>query len=285
MIPENAADTRKKRRLLADFTRNADTVRRLRMSIGAGTVSHAYLFECADPAEARDFADCFAKALLCRNMPGSGCAECAECRKIEHGNHRDVTYVEPNEKGNIVTAQIAGVIGEISYKPDGDRRIVIIEQADRMNDAARNKILKTLEEPPEGTVIALLCASAENMPKTILSRCALFRLTAEETTLDVARLLKAESVLKSILERDPFFSIKRQLESAARSREEALVLLDDMEKIYRDMAVGRNDLGRLCGDGDIFRAVRLIESARREIMNNVGYRNALKELAIRIGGL
>ena len=73
---------------------NEKLAARLTAAIKNGHVSHAYIFEGEAVLDKAAFAACFVKAILCREEPGIGCGRCLSCRKVEHGNHEDLTYVE-----------------------------------------------------------------------------------------------------------------------------------------------------------------------------------------------
>ena len=72
--------------------------------------------------------------------------------------------------------QISKVQSDIKKKPMEERHMVVIQDADTMTLRAQNRLLKTLEEPFEGTVMILLSENRENLLETIKSRCVLYRI-------------------------------------------------------------------------------------------------------------
>ena len=99
------------------------------------------------------------------------CGTCKACRKIESGNHPDVIHIKP--AGPIIKiAQVRALIHTLAMKPyEASTRLVIIRDAQIMNPAAGNALLKLLEEPPERTVLILIATQTMDLLPTIVSRC------------------------------------------------------------------------------------------------------------------
>jgi len=98
-----------------------------------------------------------------------GC--CKSCSKIKSGNHPDIILVEPT--GNFIRInQIRNLCNTLAMKPYEARlRVVIISDAQAMNPAAGNALLKMLEEPPDRTVLILTAVHTSDLLPTIVSRC------------------------------------------------------------------------------------------------------------------
>ena len=86
------------------------------------------------------------------------------------------------------------------------------------------------------------------------------------------------------MEGENFFEIKNLLSKEVKSREDAFHMLDGLERIYRNLLLERDPRGKLFKKEEIFRAVDLIEEARRDLIANVNYNYALKNLMLKIGG-
>ena len=109
------------------------------------------------------------------------CGLCLNCRKIEDGNHADVFWVRPESKtrlikiGQIVRREDSParvLLDTVNLKPtESQHKIGIIVAADRMNEAAANAFLKTLEEPPARSLLILLTTEPQRLLETIVSRC------------------------------------------------------------------------------------------------------------------
>ena len=120
----------------------------------------------------------FAKALNCLSA-GSGpdspidaCDHCESCLKINSGSHPDLLLISPEDR-QIKIDEIRLIDDALSFRPfEGRKKIVIVDDADTMNISAANAFLKTLEEPPEDSVIVLISSRTDRLPATIRSRCS-----------------------------------------------------------------------------------------------------------------
>lgn len=133
----------------------------------------------------------FAKAVNCEARNGDACGQCLSCRKITNRNHGDILYIAPEGKGRLINVKaIESMTEMVIYRPfEGGSRVVLIYEADRMHEAAQNKFLKTLEEPPSKTVFVLITTSPRRLLPTILSRChrIRFRALQEATVVQILR--------------------------------------------------------------------------------------------------
>lgn len=130
-------------------------------------------------------AEDIAAGLLCRSDDPDlrPCRECRGCRALEHGNHPDVHRLAPTGAG--WTIPIGGreergvrdLVRDLALLPvEGGARVATISAADRMTEDAQSAFLKTLEEPPAGTVLILTASDEERLLPTIRSRCVRIRL-------------------------------------------------------------------------------------------------------------
>lgn len=169
------------------------TVRALLARAVAGqTLPHSLIFDGPDGVGKRACALELAAAVNCTaRSDGSACGECSVCRRIARGAHPDVVVVAPNEKGTITVDMAREVIASASYRPfEARRRVVIIDEADRMQPAAQNALLKTLEEPPPSSMFVLVTSRVDVLLITVRSRCPRFRY-GRLTTEEVAEVLRA----------------------------------------------------------------------------------------------
>ena len=111
----------------------------------------------------------FAAALQCETR--TGCGECAACHAVLNRVHADLVIESP-EGLSIGIKPAIELVRQASTAPGGGRyRIILIVDADRLTDEAENTLLKTLEEPPERTVIVLCAPTPADMLPTTASRC------------------------------------------------------------------------------------------------------------------
>ncbi|MCH5138616.1 DNA polymerase III subunit delta' [Clostridiaceae bacterium UIB06] len=99
------------------------------------------------------------------------------------GKDKEKQYVDiaefkmPKDKKSIGIDEIKDIIQETTKKPyEGDRKVIILYKADSMTETAQNAFLKTIEEPPSGIFIILLCEKLESILDTIKSRCQIYKL-------------------------------------------------------------------------------------------------------------
>lgn len=145
----------------------------LKRSISDGRLAHAYLFIGPEGTGKSLLARVFAQALNCEKGGADPCGECLSCRKIEGGIHPDVVTVAPEGKSAQIGIEPVRRMGaSMSLKPyEGRTKVFIVDGADRMTEEAANSLLKTLEEPPKDTVMALLASNMFKLQPTIVSRC------------------------------------------------------------------------------------------------------------------
>jgi len=164
---------------------------------------HAILFHGPAGTGKADFLEAFAQALLCENVSADGhaCGECASCGWFAQHNHPDYRRVRPEALEDEPPESEEGGDGErkskstkapskeikieqirqladfmnISTHRQG-LRVVVLYPAEALNMPASNALLKTLEEPPPGTVFLLASNSLDRLLPTILSRCRKFAL-------------------------------------------------------------------------------------------------------------
>ncbi len=117
----------------------------------------------------------FAFSLLCENPKDNGlcCGHCDSCLLLNAETHPDFIQIRPEEPGKPITiGQIRNLVTRLTLKPQFESyRVVIVNPADLMNNAAANAFLKCLEEPTERTVIILITDKPARLPATIVSRC------------------------------------------------------------------------------------------------------------------
>ncbi len=156
-----------------------------------GTIPHALLFTGIEGVGKKSTAVTFAMACNCAGNKSEGkdnrtadghstpkrpriinpCGNCKSCRKIESENHPDIIRLKPSGVF-IKIDQIRALCLTLAMKPyEAGMRVVLISDAQAMNPAASNALLKVLEEPPSGTILILVANHTSDLLPTIVSRC------------------------------------------------------------------------------------------------------------------
>ena len=135
---------------------------------GGSAMTHAWLFTGPPGAGRSTAAILFAAALVC---PQGGCGRCESCTEVLNDTHPDVLRFIPQQI-MITRDEAEMMIRESSLMPARGRyRILIVEDADRLNDVSANMLLKSIEEPHARTVWLMCSPSSDDVLPTIRSRC------------------------------------------------------------------------------------------------------------------
>jgi DNA polymerase-3 subunit delta' len=155
-------------RIIDQILGHKDIIERMLKSFDNGKPGQTYLFVGPSGIGKRMSALGFAQALLCSESLRA-CGRCGSCLRMEKGTHEGLKVVIPNG-ANIVVSQAREIIDFLNLKSLSGRRVIIIDQAQLLNPMAANSLLKTLEEPPEGTFFFLIAPSIAGLLPTIRSR-------------------------------------------------------------------------------------------------------------------
>ena len=160
----------------------------LQAQLRTNRIAQAYLFAGPEGVGRKKTAIEVAKALNCRNKEQiEPCDECPSCRKIDKNIHPDVHLIDfawqaglleekPEQQTQIKIDVIREIQREISLKRfEGNYKVFIIDQAEKMSQSAMNCLLKTLEEPPENSLLILVTTSQDMLTQTIISRCQIIK--------------------------------------------------------------------------------------------------------------
>ena len=271
---------------LSAYGKYGSAASKLGDAVRSGIVSHAYIIEGDNNIDKMGFARAFCQALTCREMPGEGCGRCVNCRKIADGNHEDLYVVEPDDQtaaktgtNSIKDAAVEELQVRLKEKPTaGEHNMAVIADADTMTTRAQTRFLKTLEEPPDGTVIMILSENSEELLPTINSRCGNIRLYDVSGSDSTEGTEEAEKILRMIINREYFADVKAELDKAVKSRQDAYVLLDGMESMVGSIVKGRSEL-RMEPD-QAMAGTQLIEETRRDIKLGAGYNYRMRGLRL-----
>lgn len=178
-------------------------IARLRGAYAAGRLSHALLIHEAPGAGGEWLAAWTARMVLCSNgsapmraavasadTSGCPCERCVACQRAAQEQHPDLKLVRPLEgSSQIRIEQVRELAAELALTAhQGGYKVGILSPADSMNRFAANALLKTLEEPPQRTLLILVASQPSRLPATILSRCQRVRVRAPQRAEAIAWL-------------------------------------------------------------------------------------------------
>lgn len=194
--------------MLDQLSGNERVKKLLKRIIETRRVPGAMLFTGEDGIGKKLFALEIAKALNCRSPRGAeGCGRCPSCARIGKFNYpqssdsddwKGIIWTDHPDVGMVVAPkrvllveQMRLIEREANYRPyEGNARVFLVEDADKLNDSSANALLKVLEEPPHTSHIVLLTSRPAMLLPTIRSRCQMIRfspLTAEEIENHLAK--------------------------------------------------------------------------------------------------
>lgn len=185
------------------FIGNAAARGFLAATLAAGRTSHAYLLTGPPSSGKRTLARWYAASAVCtENVPeawhvsgvgGGACGKCRACQHVGRDTHPDVRLIQPEGgRRGVVIEQVRQLEHDAALRPyEAQVKVFIIAGADAMTDAAANALLKTLEEPPDATLLVLTATDPSQLLPTIASRC-------QEIAL---RAVPSEEIEGALLER------------------------------------------------------------------------------------
>jgi DNA polymerase-3 subunit delta' len=185
----------------ADITGHEQPISLLQATLCNRRLAHAYVFYGEARIGKLMTAVRLAQALNCeqpsQTVAQDSCGRCRSCLQIAARTHPDYFVIEPDPKAatpQIKIEQVREIEQQFVYRPlIGERKICLIDDADRLTIGAANALLKTLEEPPGDSLFILVTSRLHALPITIRSRCQALRFTTPaRTQVEAALILKRE---------------------------------------------------------------------------------------------
>ncbi len=315
---------------------------RLRNAIAEGDLFHAYLFE-GNRRNNEELADWFTAAALCEKQDGQICGICTNCRQIadrvspyvvrirtaaeaEASDERFEKRIteeqaeakkkpagksgssgktaSKNTSNKIKDEQIEEVIARsLRSSLTGGRVFTVIDRAETITPKGQNRLLKTLEEPPEGIILILLTSNAEALLDTIRSRCMQFRTdTADEAIVVPGRPAFRKRVVRmacDLIKGTPAFQLWKEMDYFAGTREKASDFCETAQVFFRDAIMYQHpdrrklvvlreyeaevaEAAAAVSQDVLYDAVRQCETALKDLDVNVSMKHALRSLMLDI---
>jgi len=237
-----------KRTKFAKF-RSMDFIESIEKEIEAGTTAHAYLL--IGLAE-EGFSKTISRVL----------------DRLKYSRF-DALEIMPSDdegkKGELKAEQVEEIIRWLSRTPQGFGKVGIIVGADRLNETAANRLLKTLEEPPKNALLILIAAT-ENILTTIKSRCRIYRFNPVD--------LENHTLSYSDLKNRKMYEIFQQIEEVVKESRVGQYL-DDLRALCRTQML-ETQSSRWAD------LISEIEKTRKNIAGNANARLALENLVLKI---
>ena len=165
---------------------------KLLSEIASGKLSHAYLIEGGEGCGNTYFARFAAAAVLCTGDKPP-CGKCPSCVKALAGSHPDLFYFSPDKKASMGVETVRDIKKSLFFMPnDGDRKVYIIDDAQKMTVQAQNALLKFIEEPPASVLFFIVADKKESLLPTVVSRTRIISLAPSDNA-DIRRFLMSES--------------------------------------------------------------------------------------------
>ena len=182
--------------MLKDILGHTKEKEALISAFNKGRLAHGYIFNGPSGIGKFALAIEFAKYINCLKPGPDACGKCANCRQLSENNHTDLMIVEA-VKAVIKIEQIREAKERMSFKASACRyKVLIINEAEKLNVNAADSLLKLLEEPSDDTLIILITSNLHAIKETLRSRSQLLYfavLSPADTT----------ALLKKKLELDP----------------------------------------------------------------------------------
>lgn len=204
-------------------------------------LGHGLIFHGSAGIGKKAFATEFAHWLMCeQSLDDKTCGRCKSCQMLQGESHPDLLYLSPEEEGKAIKVdQIRNLIEKMSLTNHGlGYRVIIISPADALNINASNSLLKSLEEPPENTILILVTDKPSKLMATIRSRTQMIRFDMPEPEQSL-QWLNQQNIDNAELALN--LSAGAPLAALAMLDDDGLQIRDNLFKNWQELAAGKAD--------------------------------------------
>lgn len=266
-------------------------------------ISHAYLFDENNNSESFMIIMAFIKEILSCDLSKEN--KKILCQRIDDGNYPEIKIIEPD--GMIIKKQQILDL-QLDYSRmavEGNKRIYIIRDADKMRSETANSMLKFLEEPENNVIAILMTNNFNNLLPTIVSRCQVIKLAnnAENIMTDDIDDLIVNFIYN--MEKYGIVAIMKEQELlfskiSAKERSKFINVFDKMIDMYYDIvkiSTGGtkikysqyfdmfNEIVQNNTNEKLLEKIKYLLEAKDKIKNNVNINLLIDSIIVKIGGI
>lgn len=277
---------------------NDEIKEELKKTINTKKIANSYIFSGIEGIGKRQLAREFAKNIMC--LQGGDCKDtCESCKKFEEKSNPNYEEINSNEyKKDIITIdQIREKIVNKAYEKPiiSNKKVYVINDADKMNEPAQNALLKTLEEPPQYVVIILIVSNDNAILPTIKSRCVIVKfnsLTNDEIKKIIGNVSDEElEILNGSLKgyseiEEKVVQYKEIKNTIERLKNDQLIdVLNNSDILYqgKDEAINLlNYMNIYLFKENLFDEIKYVEEAKKKILYNNNYEMTIDNLLMKM---
>lgn len=223
--------------------------------VRGGRLAHAFIFAGADEETKYRAALELAQRLICA---ADACGECADCRQLLQGSHPDLTVLASEEDSRFIKLEaVKQLMHRATLRPVRGRfKVLIIREASSMNEVSQNALLKTLEEPPAGTVFILIAEDVGALLDTIRSRAQNVYFASRAGTRQSSEEL--EPYIRETLDYLSYHDFTRRAvpDLSKLERTDLLTVLEEAMAYLRDLALMQVGAKELVAERDRYERER-----------------------------
>ncbi len=237
--------------------------------IESGRIPHALIIEGDEGTGRHTLARFLSEAAVCSGAI-KPCGNCRDCNMAISFNHPDIITVTPEDNKKSITVDKARQLRtEAFVKPhSADKKVYIIDFAERMNEAAQNALLKILEEPPQAVIFIIITTSRTQLLQTIVSRCVCLSLTAPDFNTAF------EAVKEQLSKKAEDEEISAAVKSAENNIGVALSLIESQSE--NKIKIRAKEFLRLLFEGSEYEMLHLLIPFEKDRVGTDEFFSALK---------